>query len=485
MSDQSLKGKTLKGTAWSAIDSVANQGITFLVGLVLARLLSPEEYGLIGIITIFISISTVFITSGFNSALIRKKDASDTDYNTVFYFNIIVSCIIYLLLFLGAPLIADFFKRSELVPLMRVMGVILFINALSLVQSTILTKQIDFKKQTKISLIASISSGCIGIGMAYNGYGIWSLAGQQISRQALNTLFLWLWSAWRPALTYSIKSFRELWQFGWKLLCSSLLDTAWKEVYQVVVGRCYSPATLGQYTRAQQFAGIFSVNLTSIIQRVSFPVLSSIQDDKVRLKEAYRRIIRISMLVTFVCMLVLAAIAKPLIVVLIGEKWLQCVGFLQIICFGRMLYPLHALNLNMLTIQGRSDLILKLEVIKKILAIGPICLGVFLNIYAMVIGSVFTGWMSYFLNARYSGPFLNYSIWHQLKDILPSLGLAIIIALPTYLLSFIPLPAIIVLVFQLIVAAIIGLTICELLKLPEYVEIKGIARSFVNKVLRK
>lgn len=361
------------------------------------------------------------------------------------------------------------------------MGVLLLINAFALIQTTILTKQIDFKKQTKVSLIASISSGTIGIGMALCGLGVWSLVGQQISRQGFNSLFLWIWSKWRPRLEFSATSFKELWGFGWKLLVSGLLNTIWGEMYQVIVGKFYAPATLGQYARAQQFAGIFSSNLTTIVQRVSYPVLSSIQDDRERLKEAYRKVIKSTMLVTFICMLMLAAIAKPMVLVLIGEKWLPCVVFLQLICFSMMLYPLHALNLNMLEVQGRSDLFLKLEIIKKVIAVGPISLGIFYSIYAMVIASVFVGFISYYLNAYYSGPFLHYGIRHQIRDIQPSFFVAAGIALPVYLLSFLPFSPFLLLPLQLFVGAVLAVVFCETTKLPEYLEI----REIILKVIRK
>ena len=392
-----------------------------------------------------------------------------------------VSVVLFGVLWLIAPSIADFFERVELTALIRTMGVLLLINAFALIQTTILTKQIDFKKQTKVSLIASISSGTIGIGMALCGLGVWSLVGQQISRQGFNSLFLWIWSKWRPRLEFSATSFKELWGFGWKLLVSGLLNTIWGEMYQVIVGKFYAPATLGQYARAQQFAGIFSSNLTTIVQRVSYPVLSSIQDDRERLKEAYRKVIKSTMLVTFICMLMLAAIAKPMVLVLIGEKWLPCVVFLQLICFSMMLYPLHALNLNMLEVQGRSDLFLKLEIIKKVIAVGPISLGIFYSIYAMVIASVFVGFISYYLNAYYSGPFLHYGIRHQIRDIQPSFFVAAGIALPVYLLSFLPFSPFLLLPLQLFVGAVLAVVFCETTKLPEYLEI----REIILKVIRK
>lgn len=485
MAEQSLKSKTLKGVGWSAIDNILKIGITFIVSIILARLLSPEEYGLIGILTIFISVFNVIVDSGFTNALIRKQDATEVDYSTVFYTNLVVSIFMALALFFCAKPIAHFFERDELVALTQVMSCIVVINALCIVQKARTTKAIDFKTQTKVTAIASIVSGVIGISMAYTGYGVWALVGQQISSQLLTTTFFWLFNRWMPKLLFSWESFKEMWSFGWKLLASSLIDTAWKEVYQVVIGKCYAPATLGLYTRAKQFADLCSSNLTTVIYRVSYPVLSSIQDDKARLKSAYQRVIKTTMLPTFALMFGMAACAKPMILCLIGEKWVGCVPILQIICTYGALYPLHAINLNMLQVQGRSDLFLKLEIIKKIIAIVPLLLGIFIGIYFMLVGSLVVSIVSYYLNAYYSGPFLNYSIKEQVKDILPSFCVAVCMAMPVYAMSFIPLNHFALLPLQILVGAIIEIAICERTELPEYLEIKGIAMPILNKVIRK
>lgn len=483
MSDN-LRNKTVKGVSWSFLDNIACQGITFIVGLILANKLTPEEYGLIGIITIFIAVFNSIVDSGFSNALIRKNDAKDIDFNTVFITNMVLSVILFFALFGAAPFIASFFNQPQLESLTRVMASIVIINAFAIIQRTILVKRIDFKTQTKVSLISSITSGVIGIGMAFCGYGVWSLVGQQISRQLLNSLFLWIYSHWYPKLQFSWDSFKELFGFGWKLLVSGLIDTVWREIYQVVIGKCYSTATLGQYTRSSQFGSIFSSNLTSIVQRVSYPVLSSIQDDPVRLKEAFRRVIKVTMLVTFVLMLGLAAIAKPMIEVLIGDQWLMAAELLPVICFQMMLYPLHALNLNMLQVQGRSDLFLKLEIVKKIIGIIPILLGVFINIYWMLWSSVFIGIISYYLNSYYSGKYLKYSMMAQVKDILPSFGIASIMALLTYCISWLPFSCYILLLLQILLGAIITVILCEWSKLDEYKEIKQIFTPLLHKLIR-
>lgn len=482
----SIKEKTVSGVGWSAIDSIARYGISFVVGIILARLLSPDEYGLIGILTIFINLFGVIVDGGFTNALIRKQRATDADYCTVFYANLAISIILGFILFVCARPIAVFFERPELVDLTRVMSSIVIINALAIVQKARLTKQINFRLQTKISIFSSIASGVIGISMAYSGYGVWSLVGQQISNQFISTVLLWVYNRWVPKLIFSWCSFKDLWSFGWKLLVSGVLGSLTDDIYNAVIGKSFSPQSLGYYSRSHQFSSIFSTNITSIVSRVSFPVLSTLQDDPKRLKEGYRRVIRVTMLPTFVLMLGLAAVAKPLILVLIGEKWLTSACLLQIICFYAMLNPLHALNLNAIQVVGRSDITLKLRIIKSTLAIIPILAGILLNsIYFMLLGSLFTNYFSYYLNTYYSGPLLNYSIKEQLKDVLPSLGIALLMAIPVFLLSYTPFRPFLQLILQVIVGALIVIITCELLKLPEYCEIKNIVEQYIIKLKKK
>lgn len=485
MSEQSLKQQTVRGVGWSFADSLLGQGITFLVGLVLARLLSPDEYGLIGIITIFITIFNFIVDSGFSNAIIRKNNTTDQDYNTMFIVNMGVSVILFGLMFVCAPLIAEFFQRPDLTNLCRVMGIVVIINALSIVQNTILTKRLDFKTKTKASFISSISSGILGIVMAYKGLGVWALVGQQISCRLLNTLCLWSFNRWYPNFTFSISSFREMWNFGWKLLVSGIIDQAWTQIYQVVIGKFYTPAALGQYTRAQQFAGICSSNLTSIVQRVSYPALSKIQDDTLRLKSGYKKVIKTTMLVTFTLMLGLAGCAKSLIIVLIGDNWIDSVPMLQVICFSGMFYPLHALNLNMLQVQGRSDLFLRLEIIKKCIAVIPILMGIFIGIYYMLICSVITGLFALYLNAYYSGPYLKYPIWEQALDILPSLLMSLSMFIILFGLSYLTISPLLMLPFQIFIGAIYTLTVCEIRKPEEYLELKGIALPIINRIIKR
>lgn len=479
--EESLKKKTIQGTFWSAVDNVANQGVTFLVGLVLARLLTPHEYGLIGYIMILVAVFNSIVDSGFSNALIRKKDAGETDYSTAFIFNLAVSLVLMAAMVLVAGPFSLFFKEPQLVPLVRVMSVIVVINALALIQRTRLVKSVDFKTQTKASLISSVSSGAVGLAMAFGGLGVWSLVGQQISRQFINTVCLWILNRWKPTWKFSWSSFRELFGFGWKLLVSGLIDTVWKEIYQLVIGKFYSTSTLGQYTRGKQFSDIFSSNMTSIVQRVSYPVLSSIQDERERMKEGYRKIIRTTMLASFVLLFGLSAVAESLLTVLIGPQWLEAAHYLQIICFAASLYPLHAINLNMLQVQGRSDLFLKLEIVKKIIAVGPLLLGIFIGIDWMLWGSLVTSIIAYFLNARYSGTLIGYPIKAQIRDILPSFGVAAVMAACVWPLVLLNLRPIWMLLVQLCAGAAVAFGLCEAFRLPEYAEIKDTALGFLRR----
>lgn len=470
-----LKQKTVSGLLWSFIDNIATLGITFIVGIILARLLTPKEFGLIGMLTIFIAISQSFIDSGFRQALIRKQNCTDNDYSTVFYFSLVISVLAYLILFLGANSIGVFFNEPALKPLVRVLGIGLIINALAIIQSTLLTKLIDFKLQAKISVISSVLAGIISIYMAYTGWGVWSLVASSIIRNLVSSILLWFWSTWKPILVFSKQSFKELFAFGSKLLASGLIDTIYRNVYYLVIGKYFNSAELGYYTRADQFQGLPSSNLQSIIGRVSYPVLLTIQNDIPRLRDAYKNIIRSTMLITFVLMLGLAAIARPMVLTLIGDKWEPCIIYLQLLCFVGMLYPLHALNLNMLQIQGRSDLFLRLEIIKKILAIPVIFIAIIYGIKTMILGMIILSLIAYYLNSYWSGRLIGYPFLEQIKDIIPSLFLASIISSITFiegiLIPFSPLPLLIV---QLITGIFLTFGICETIKFKDYIYIKTI-----------
>lgn len=481
MQKESLKNKAVKGTFWSGIDNVSKLGVTFLVSIILARLLSPDDYGLIGIIAIFTAVCNSLIDGGFYTALIRKKDASDDDYNTMFIVNLSVSITLYVVIFACSPWIASFFERPELNALTRVSSLGIIAGAFSLVQQTRLTKRIDFKSQTKVSLVASIISGIIGIVAALVGFGVWSLVIQSLLSQTLRSMLLAYYNRWLPHLRFSSRSFHELFGFGWKMLLSGLINTVWNELYQVVIGKFYSPASLGQYTRSQQFSKLLSSNLTSVVQRVTYPVLSNIQDDRERMVSAYRRIIKMTIFVSATGMFFLGAISEPLLYCLIGPKWHEAAVYLPLICLSGSTYPLHAINLNMLQVQGRSDLFLKLEIAKKTIGVAPLMIGIFAGIIPMLCADLITTVIAYFLNSHYSGRLLGYGSLNQLKDIAPSYGVALMVAASVFFLKYIPTTYWIILPLQVIVGFLVGAFLCRQARIEGYEEILNIVVSGIRK----
>jgi O-antigen/teichoic acid export membrane protein len=470
-----LKQKTVNGLIWSFVDNFSKQGITFIVGIILARLLTPKEFGLIGMIGIFIAISTSFIHSGFTQALIRKNNCTETDYSTVFYFNLVVGILFFGILFVSAPAISRFFEEPQLIQLIRVLGGVLIIDSLTIIQRTILTKRIDFKLQTKVSVISSIVSGGIGIAMAYYGFGVWSLVAKSISQQAINSLLLWLWNRWKPIWAFSVQSFKELFSFGSKLLLSGLIDTAYRNIYYLIIGKYFSAVELGYYTRADQFKNLPAQNISGIMSQVTYPVLAQMQGDIVRLKSGYKKMIKTVMFISFTLMAGMAATAEPMVIALIGEQWRPSIIYLQLLAFPGVMYPLHALNLNMLNVLGRSDLFLRLEIIKKLIVIPTIIIGIIWGIKVMILGMWVNTLIAYYLNSYYSGKFINYPIGEQVRDILPSFLLALIMGVMVFFVGQIITASYVVkFILQILIGAVISLLLSEFLKFEPYMYIKEI-----------
>lgn len=474
-----LKEKTISGFTWSFIDSTIGQGITFIVGIILARLLTPKEFGLIGMLTIFIAISQLLIDSGFSQALIRKKNCTQQDYSTVFYFNIILGFFLYVLLFISAGSISTFFHEPILKPLIRVLGLALIINSFTIIQTTLLVKHINFKLQAKISVISFFISGIISIYMAYTGWGVWSLVALTLIRNATNSFLIWFWNQWKPMWFFSFKSFRELFSFSGQLLVTQLMDSIYRNIYYLVIGKYFTAVELGYYTRAEQFQSVASSNLQGVIGRVSYPILSTIQDDTQKLKEAYKKILKSTMLITFVLMLGMAAIAKPMILTLIGDKWEPCVIYLQLLCFVGMSYPLHALNLNILYVKGRSDFALRIEIIKKAMCIPIIVIAILWGIKAMIISMILFSVLAYFINSYWSAYLIDYSSLAQIKDISPSFLLAGVMSALVFVQGLIidlsPLPTLLI---QLATGAMLTFSICEILRYKDYLYIKNIIAEY-------
>ena len=478
----SLRNKTIQGFGWSFADNIINQGLRFVVGLVLARLVTPHDYGLIGIGVILAYIFESVVDGGFTSALIQKKQPTKEDYGTAFLSNLSMSLVIYIAVFFLAPYISLFFNNEpQITPLVRVLTSLLVIDALMLVPRARLTKEMNFKIQTKVSLIASVVAGIAGISMAFAGLGVWALAGQQIARHSCNTCLLWLVSHKQNHLfVFSTDSFKSLFSYGSKLFLTDFISAVYGQLYQLTIGKFYSPVVLGQYTRAYQFCEVFSVTFSHIVQKVSFPAMASIQDEASKLREGYRALVRYAMFIDCICMLCLAAVARPMILVLIGEQWLEAVPYLQILCLSMILYPLQAINMNILKVKGKSDLVLRLSIISRCIGIVPVLLGIFLNIYWMLIGCVFTEIICYCLNGYYSGRLIDYLPGNQMRDIIPSFLVSLTVAFFLYAMTFSGMSDYLLLPLQLLAGGIMIILLSELVHLDSYLGMKTILLSYLK-----
>jgi O-antigen/teichoic acid export membrane protein len=470
-----LGKKTISGVLWSGIERLLVQGIQFILGIVLARLLLPSDYGLIGMLTIFFSISLAIVDSGFSQALIQRKNVTQTDYSTVFYFNLFTSLCIYAALYFASPYIAAFFEEPRLTLITRVISLSILFNALSIIQIAKLTKALDFKSQTKCSVIAIVLSGILGIYLAFMGYGVWALVIQMVSKSILNLVLLMFFSLWWPSYVFSKSSLKSLFSFGSKLLASGLLNAVFNNLYFVVIGKFFSTKELGLYTRANQFQLLPSETLAVILQRVTLPVLSGIQDDTVRLVHYYRKFIRFTALVTFPLMLGLAVLAAPLVSVVLTDTWIESVPYLRLLAFVGLLYPIHALNLNLLKVLGRTDLFLKLEIYKKIAIVITLIITYRFGMIALVAGQVLLSFLFLYVNTFYTGKLIGYGIMQQLRDITPYLLIAAlmgVIVMGFGTISIVPL-------YRLLGGSLVGMIVYTLLiyvfKRADYNEIVRIA----------
>lgn len=453
----SLKSSVITSLLWKFLERIGTQGVQFVVAIVLARLLAPSDFGLIALVTVFVAIANVFVQSGLNTALIQKKDADNVDFSTVFYASLGLSVCLYGLLFVAAPFIAEFYNnQTSLVPVIRVLGLMLLLGALNSVQDAYVARNMLFKKLFYRSVGAVIPAGAIGVTCAYMGFGVWALVAQQLSYSCLICVIMWFTVKWRPSLVFSFDRWKKLFSFGWKLLCSALLDTTFRNLQNLIIGKFFSPADLGYYNRGDQFPNLIVNNINTSVQSVMLPSFSSIQDDKVRLKTVARRAISTSSFVILPMMAGLAAVAEPLTVVVLGEKWLPAVPFIQICCFSYAFWPIHTTNLSAINAVGRSDIFLKLEFIKKGYCLAALLLALFLfrSPIGIAIASAVTAPLGAFVNAHPNKKLLNYGYLEQMKDIMPSFGLSIAMGVGVYLLSsMIAIPA----VLQLVVLTIAGM----------------------------
>ena len=445
--------------------------------IIMARILTPADYGLVGMLAIFIAVSQSLIDSGFSQALIRKQDRSEIDNSTVFYFNICVGVVLYFILFFTAPFIAKFYNEPQLVHITRVIGLSLVFNSLAVVQRALLTINLDFKTQAKASFVGAIISGAIGITMAYTNFGVWAIVWQQISNLAIVTILLWILSHWKPIWVYSWKSFKELFNFGSKLLASGLLDTIFKNLYLIVIGKFFRASDLGYYTRAHQFTDFASSNITGIFQRVTYPVLCTIQNDDARLRDVYRRLLKTSAFIIFPLMMGLAAVAKPMVISFLTEKWLFSGLLIQILCFAQMWYPVHAINLNLLQVKGRSELFLKLEIIKKMVTVVMLCITLPLGLIPMCIGMIVSSIIALIINTYYTGKLIHLGFFKQMKDLFPTLILSLATGAVVYLtVTYIPMKSWLALLVGVVEGILFYTGLAKLLKFSEFSELLSIIK---------
>lgn len=416
---ESLRQKTFKGAVWAFLEKIGTQVVHFLVTIVLARLLTPNDYGVIGMLAVFLSVSQLFIDCGFGSALIRKKDRTDEDLSTVFWYNLAVACACYVVLFCAAPAIAGYYKMPVLAGILRVVGFNLVVNALYTVQVTRLTAMVNFKLQAKVAILSCVVSGLVGVGMAFYGCGAWALVGQMMSASLFSGALFWALSGWRPQFVFSKTAFRKLFGFGSRIMAASVLHTAYTNIAPLIIGRKYSAADLGVYSRADSLVALPGNIFQSTLGRVIFPVLSSIQDDEPRLRAAYNKYLRVITSIVSPAMLLLAAVSEPLVLTLIGAKWHSCVPYMMILAIAWMLDPIIIVNLNMLYVKGRSDIVLKLEIIKKIIAIAIVVISVQFGIVWLCVGRVAYAFIALGLNLYVCSPFIGMSFWRQMREVWP------------------------------------------------------------------
>jgi O-antigen/teichoic acid export membrane protein len=450
---------------WKFLERGGVQGLQFVISIILARLLLPEDYGILALVVIFITIANVFIQSGLNTALIQKKTVDQVDYSSVFFLSLGIATSLYVLLYFVAPFIARFYDNQSLVSVLRVLALTLFPGAFNSIQNAIVSRTMQFKRLFYSSIGAGIISGVVGISLAYMGYGIWALVFQQLINQVCITLILWFTVKWRPTLQFSLERVKVLFSFGWKLLVSSLIDTTYRDLRSLIIGKVYTPAMLGYYNRGEQFPKLVISNINGSIQSVMLPALAAHQDYADRVKSMMRRSIVTSSFIVFPMMVGLAVVAEPLVILLLTEKWLPSVPFLQIFCASFALWPIHTANLQAINAMGRSDIFLKLEIIKKVLGLAILAASLPFGVYFLALSQIVSGIISSFINAYPNKELLNYGYGEQVKDILPSLGLSLFMGVAVYMILYLGLSPLLTMGIQILVGIIIYVGIAYLFKL--------------------
>lgn len=482
MSD--IKNRVFSSLIWKFAERISAQLVTFVVSIVLARLLDPSHYGVIAIVNIFIALANVFVVSGFGNSLIQKKDADDTDFSSVFYFNILMSIVLYILVFMCAPVIASFYNMPILSPVLRVMGLRLIVAGINSVQHAYVSKKMLFKRFFWSTLGGTLTSGVIGIIMAYQGFGIWALVAQYMVNTTVDTIVLWFTVKWRPKLLFSFDRLKSLFSFGWKLLASSLLNTIYLKFRSLFIGKFYTPTDLSFYSKGEHFPSLIVTNINSAIQSVIFPVMSNCQDKKDMVKAMMRRAIKTSSYIMFPMMTGLAVIAEPFVKLILTEKWLPCVPYLQLSCIVYAFMPIHTANLQAISAMGRSDIFLKLEIIKKVLGIGFFFVVLPHGVMAIAICGCFTSCMNSIINAAPNRKLLNYSYWEQICDLMPAIVMSIIMGVIAWSISLLKIGSFPLMVAQISVGIMIYIILSAVFRVDSFNYVKQSVKEFISKKMR-
>lgn len=478
---ESLKQKAITGTIWSAIQKFGISAITFLSNIVLARLLTPDDYGCIGMLAIFLVISNSLILGGFISALIQKKDADDVDFSTVFYWNLVVSILLYIGLFVAAPYIADFYHIEKLNIVLRVQGIVLLLNGLSAIQTTLLRKTLNFNKLAKVNISSSLISVVIAIFMAFEGFGVWALVTQQIAISFFNALFLWITTTWRPILRFSTKSFKTLFSYGAFLLLAEIINSICDNIQGLIIGRKFSSATMGFYSQAKKLEEVPTTSITHVVNQVTFPIYASLQDDKDRLKKTVRKTLGLMNYINFPLMLILLVVAKPLFVILFSEKWLDSVFYFQILCLAGLANCLQSVNYQVVSAVGRSKELFYWNFVKRSVGLLFMLIGLSWGVEGLLIGMVLSTYFTYIVNAKLAESSTGYSLSQQINDFMPSLCIGIIASVIAYSVVLVTENNFLLLLLQGFVFIIIYLILSYIIKSENLFELISIVKKYINK----
>lgn len=479
--DTMSSNKVISNFIWRFAERCGAQLVTFIVSIVLARILAPEDYGQIALITVFTTIMQVFVDSGLGTALIQKKDADDLDFSSVFYFNFVVCLILYAVMFVGAPFIAGFYNDMSLTPIIRVISLTVVISGVKGIQQSYVSRNMLFKRFFYATLGGTIFSAFLGIGLAYAGFGVWAIVAQQLSNTTIDTLILWLTVKWRPKRMFSWERLKELLSYGWKLLVSALLDTVYNNIRSLIIGKMYSSADLAYYDQGKKFPNVIVTNINTSIDSVLLPTMSNAQDDRKHVKAMTRRSIKISTYIMAPMMMGLAFCAEPIVRLVLTDKWLPCVPFLRIFCITYMFYPIHTANLNAIKAMGRSDYFLKLEIAKKVvgmtLLVSTMWFGVMAMAYSLLVGTL----AGMIINSWPNKELLGYSFKEQIIDILPGILLALLMGIVISFVQLLGLSSVVTLLIQIPLGAAIYIGASYIFKIESFEYLLGIAKGFVRK----